>query len=407
MGETSGGDPIYEVRSVRLVLRPDATHFNRVAACSKCGREVPGAAVLSPADLDLIPHPVICKSCVSTAGSPMFESERRRPLAPAPSPPEVTPVNGSVSASPVAIPADDARLAALERKLDDAMEQLRISGELQRSEVLAAVDERMAHLHSTAQPQAVGQEEWDEMVRRVDHIAERLMQDAAGRSRVQDLEERMQRLQTVVDAGLDQSRTPALEQVNLQGTQPAELLATLDARVEEMRRANEQMSATQEELRRRLDAMAERLQQLQMGLDAGLARVQSDGVTLTQARGDVTRLETRLTGRLAGLAAGMVTQRRELVAMIEDGLDGVARLGDQLNERLDRLSERTARTEPVDDERLRALEEWTVLAAEADTQRLRAIEQHLEEAAERLAQALESQRAELQSDLQDGLAEVR
>src|SRR5215210_903348 len=61
------GDPVFEVRSVRLVLRDNADHFNRLAQCSKCGREVPGAPVLSQADLTRPSHSVICKECVRNA----------------------------------------------------------------------------------------------------------------------------------------------------------------------------------------------------------------------------------------------------------------------------------------------------------------------------------------------------
>ena len=49
VGETSAGDPIVEVRSVRLVLRAGAHHFSRVTTCSRCGREVPGHRCSGPA----------------------------------------------------------------------------------------------------------------------------------------------------------------------------------------------------------------------------------------------------------------------------------------------------------------------------------------------------------------------
>src|SRR5438270_6149313 len=66
-GQTDAGDPIFEVRSARLVLREDATHFNRLVACSNCGREVMGSAVLGPGDLDHAPQAVVCKDCVRQA----------------------------------------------------------------------------------------------------------------------------------------------------------------------------------------------------------------------------------------------------------------------------------------------------------------------------------------------------
>ncbi|MDQ4069819.1 MAG: hypothetical protein M3203_10180, partial [Actinomycetota bacterium] len=42
VGDARSGEPVFEVRSVRLVLREGASHFSRLTECSKCGREVPG-----------------------------------------------------------------------------------------------------------------------------------------------------------------------------------------------------------------------------------------------------------------------------------------------------------------------------------------------------------------------------
>ncbi len=67
VGQTDAGETIYEARSARLVLRGDAAHFNRLVRCSKCGREVPGRAVLSAADLDQPAQAVVCNDCVEAA----------------------------------------------------------------------------------------------------------------------------------------------------------------------------------------------------------------------------------------------------------------------------------------------------------------------------------------------------
>jgi hypothetical protein len=67
VGQTDAGETIYEARSARLVLRGDAAHFNRLVRCSKCGREVPGRAVLSSADLDQPAQAVMCNDCVEAA----------------------------------------------------------------------------------------------------------------------------------------------------------------------------------------------------------------------------------------------------------------------------------------------------------------------------------------------------
>lgn len=66
---TARGEPVFEVRSVRLLLPSDAAHFVRLVSCAKCAREVPGAAVVTAAELDHPAHPVICKDCVRDAAA--------------------------------------------------------------------------------------------------------------------------------------------------------------------------------------------------------------------------------------------------------------------------------------------------------------------------------------------------
>ena len=116
VGETSAGEPIVEVRSVRLVLREGAAHFSRMATCSKCGREVPGAAILSPSDLDHPPHPVICRHCVRTASAPVLRPERR-PVKVVPEPRPEPQTESPSGAAP-----EDSRLAALDARLSELAE---------------------------------------------------------------------------------------------------------------------------------------------------------------------------------------------------------------------------------------------------------------------------------------------
>jgi chromosome segregation ATPase/DNA-directed RNA polymerase subunit RPC12/RpoP len=95
-GETQDGEPVFEVRSVRLVLRGDAAHFNRLVPCSRCGREVLGPAVLAPGDLDDPVRSLVCQDC----------SARAMDAPPA-------------GAAPVPTSAvDDGRLAEVERRLE-------------------------------------------------------------------------------------------------------------------------------------------------------------------------------------------------------------------------------------------------------------------------------------------------
>lgn len=494
VGETGTGEPVFEIRSVRLVLAGNGTHFTRVAACARCGRDLPGAAVLSPADLDLTPRPVICKDCVSTAGSLVFETDGRRPLAPAPPLPDAS-VEAPVTAEPAASTIENARLAALEQALADLSERFSslittgngVVDELDSSRtaeevvrLILAGDELRRASH--------------EVRERLGHVAERLTEESEwGRARVQDLQERMEGVNVAVEAGssLAQSHTSGLAQMRddltrveagleerLQGlvedaaTQRSVLRSTLEGRIDQVRealeqeaartgadaaQASEELARAEGELRLGLEGMTGRLDQLQAGLDAGLARVESESARVARVKDDLDRVEARLAERLEGLVDGVLAQRSDLESTmqaridelqaaleheaartgaaavqateelaraqselrlgletmserlehmrvsIDDGVvrsqsgsealerayEELARLGEQLNERLDRLAERAVRS------------------AEADDERLHAVEQLALREAGRLAQALESQKADLQSEVRDGLAELR
>ena len=124
VGETPSGEPVFEVGPLRLVLRDEAGYFSRLTECSKCGREVPGPPVMSPADLDRPAHSVICKDCVraSVAASPLNPQTRpakAEPPGPGPPPPAT---EGRAPAAPQ--PVDDVRLAALEVQLEATVSRL-------------------------------------------------------------------------------------------------------------------------------------------------------------------------------------------------------------------------------------------------------------------------------------------
>ena len=67
IGRTRSDASIFEIRSVRLVLHDEAAHFTRLVPCAKCGEEVNGTAVLSPADLGHRASAVICNDCTRAA----------------------------------------------------------------------------------------------------------------------------------------------------------------------------------------------------------------------------------------------------------------------------------------------------------------------------------------------------
>lgn len=68
VGVTADGEAVYEIRSARLVLRGLSPHFDRLAPCARCGKELPAAPVLTVADLDRPLRPVICTDCVKGTG---------------------------------------------------------------------------------------------------------------------------------------------------------------------------------------------------------------------------------------------------------------------------------------------------------------------------------------------------
>jgi hypothetical protein len=169
---TADGDPVYEVRSVRLVLRPDAGHFNRLVECVKCGREVPGAAVLDVASLEHPVNAVICKTCVQTSAIGGSRPGENVVVADAPpgaavKPPEATP--------PAPAGPDDGRLATLEAQLRAVVRQLRELADRDRAPMVDSgqAEERIqAHVHEAVRAQlaAVRDTEGDPMAALADQV---------------------------------------------------------------------------------------------------------------------------------------------------------------------------------------------------------------------------------------------
>ena len=86
VGHTAAGLPIYEVRSVRLLLLGDANHFSRLEQCARCGRNSGGAPVLKPDDLDQPTQAMLCRDCNSWADSllPTMDAAAAGPEPPEP-----------------------------------------------------------------------------------------------------------------------------------------------------------------------------------------------------------------------------------------------------------------------------------------------------------------------------------
>lgn len=219
VGRTEQGDTIYEIRSVHLLLANGAAHFSQLVHCSKCGRAVPGRAVLAPSDLDRTPNPMFCSRCSArtTATPPAV-------VSPAAGVPEV-----AEPAEPAEEPpAENGRLAVLEGQLVTVMAQLRAMAAAQRGrdDVSEAVAEARAELRRLAAAQ-------DEINQKVVELAENdagvLARADADRRRLHaSLGEEL----AVVRADLEARGRPSEEQEQL-----AVALEETSARVRELGRA--------------------------------------------------------------------------------------------------------------------------------------------------------------------------
>ena len=406
VGQTEAGEVIYEVRSVRLLLRGDAAHFNRLVRCSKCGREVAGRAVLGPADLDQAPQPVVCNDCVeavtamsprpgppaepAAADEPAVADARaemnRRPEAPvnelgglgddeAEGPdvlaPEEAEDDALVDDSDEMPPAEEEPPAVDVELMDDgagldedelptldeyepvvadvALEEVDAAVPADH-EFLAGLDDEEAPAPADDEPvvadAGLDDEEAPAPVTAAPASAGPRPVDDGLTRRIEALEERL--------AGADHPdplRLVALEETVNRLAERADANASLEVaiqtRIDELGGAPAaQDQKENDELRRRLDQLGERLDQLQGTIDAEWARTKSETATLGQT---------------------------------------VAELG----ERVLRLAEQAGDT------------------AGAGNERLAVVEEKVDEATTRLAKALESQRRQLEDGLREGLADVR
>ena len=356
VGETRNGDPVFEVRSVRLVLREDAGHFSRLAECSKCGREVPGAPVMSPADLDRPPHSVICKDCVraSVAASPL--QPERRPVTPkAPKAPATEPENRP---SESIEPADDARFAAMELQLQEAMSRLAELADVQRDEstesrleealrkgladiraqVLEASEgspartdvEALAQLVQAQQRQLVSLSAvLDETRAEVKRLAESDPESrtAQAGTDVAGLEERLRGDVTTLTRLVETLRGDIEGPL---GTSAQNGMAMVVQAIQELARGRDEVKASVEDLL----------------ADAGGAQARADALAsaIEAIGGRLQELELRMEKSIDGLSAALDDYRREL------------RPSGATNGRLDRTGEATGSGTPTPGELLDGLE---------------------------------------------------
>ena len=421
VGETSFGDAIYEVRSVRLTLRPDGSHFHLLTQCARCGRDVAGTQVFTPADLDHPSNPVICTDCVRKAGvsthhppemtrpSARIEAEAQRaadeasrpaprPAAPAPA---VAPAHAPAPAP--ARPPDDSRLSVAEAQIQALLGQVRELAQVVRAEGLErrrAAEETRTQLQQVLQHQAevrADPDATDDVRRSMGAIVEAIRgqrgEIATLNAALVDAHQEIRRLAdsgnrlaieqgdlrahvaaagapgAAGSEGVTEDVVVALVEPRLQQVH-ASLGATVEARLagvettvaDGLAQARFEMASLQE----RLDATVEaRL--------AGVETTVADG--LAHARFEIAALQERLDAALVALTN--LAESRAVPVEPAAG-DQLVEVRADLQARLDELETR-AREDQVT---LR-----NVVAAEAD--RLRALEERTELALNRLAQAVE------------------
>ncbi|HEV3498021.1 MAG TPA: hypothetical protein VHA34_16910 [Actinomycetes bacterium] len=149
-GETAGGEPVYEVRSVKLLLDGTAANFVRLTECSRCGRELAGAPVLTAADLDRPLRPMICTDCIRSAGvSTVWEPEGGEPVGERLAPAPVELPAGQPDPKPAAAHLRPERLDVLEGHLRAVTDRVNELGRVARAHQ-ADVKERARREEATA-----------------------------------------------------------------------------------------------------------------------------------------------------------------------------------------------------------------------------------------------------------------
>jgi septal ring factor EnvC (AmiA/AmiB activator) len=369
---TAAGDPVYEVRSVRLLLRPDASHFNRLVQCAKCGRDVPGPPVLDAASLEHPVNAVICKSCVqasaiATARQPDSIVANAGPAPQAVPRPEVT---RSVPA--VADGGGDGRLSTLETQLRAVVRQVRELAEGDRSGSVddGQAEERVqAQVHEAVRAELAGLRAELAAVRdaeapQVAALADQIRRDFGAMAEA--LQGQRRDLSTLV-AMVDEART----EVARLGRSNAELAASqaaLDQHVAELSeqvaaapvteervpadlsplvRAVEELSQARGQIDDRVDVLVREAAEQRARMEALLAAVDGGARHLQEVeqrmRDDVDRLTGLLEGQRRGLQSVLSSASDSTMASVgdPDGDDLLDVLERQLLEAERRLAHRS------------------------------------------------------------------
>lgn len=325
---TATGEPIFEVRSVRLLLQPESDHFNRLETCSKCGRHVPGAPVRDLADLDRPSNPLICTSCVQAVAKPNQLRPGTRRVAPARGPAPASPAVEPPAASEPAVdsgaqaePTGDrgtGGAGGTDAVQDDIRTSLQTVTELlegQRRELgalSAAVLETRAGLATVKESHQALAQSQEDLDRRVVGVAERASRPPgdgpAGDPAVEEelrhnltfvteLLQAQQRELAALSAGLAETRTE-LRAVTESHQSLARSQDDLDRRLADVVKSNGRRAAEE----------AARTESLARDLE-GVGALLSEG--LSQVRAEATDLVSQLREDVAAFAQAVEAERRQ------------------------------------------------------------------------------------------------
>lgn len=440
VGETDSGETIYEIRGARLVLRPSATHFNRLVACQKCGRDVPGRGVLTPRDLESDAPAIICSRCVASARTP---GPRASPSAP-PSRPSATggPVPAGAAAEqssslagevPETDTADVEVPAAHDPQVDEAIDQLNERVEALSAQLPAPGATEAMELGAVVERLALSQEELREahaeISRQLEELSQRTAQEdargdglqeapvagevAALAERIEEISARLDALdqrvgespdKTITHLGAIEARVHQLE-VAPAPSEGEDQLRRLEEITERLGRLEEQLDGRSDAEQERLTTLEQRVEEtvkhlveraeLQAALDNPVEQI---GVALEragQANADTARLAAEneeLRRRSDEMAAGL----DQLQATIDEEWARTKAESATLGQAHQELAGTFARLT----ERVEGLAERAAGAGD-DQERLEALGRRVEELTARLSEVIESQRRQLAPSEED------
>ena len=323
VGETAGGEPVYEIRSVKLLLDGTAPNFLRLTECSRCGRELAGAPVLTGADLDRPLRPMICTDCIRGAGlSTVWEPEGGEPVGERPAPAPAEPVASHPEPShpdpmPAAVQANQERLDVMEGHLRAVTDRVNELG-------------RVVRAHQADLKERAGRE---------DAIASALRGElAAIRASMEDARAQA----TATDAGARQLQEEVAQLARLVQGQRGEVAEFVVA-VGETQSATRRLAAAQE-------ALAEAIARPPAEMD--LTKVEElITTTLAEAEGRLTSLiasqwgdlETAIESSVTALMAGVMRANEELArnqAVLEERVAALAVQVAETSRRVEGLADR-------------------------------------------------------------------